>query len=70
MKTSIHMWSHVAEFFLERHMFQIKLVEKLKIHISYSIFFRKSRRLWDEVQKYCTAEQATDDAHAHYVLDN
>ena len=32
--------------------------------------FRKSCRLWD-VEKYCTAEQATDDnmAHAHCMLD-
>jgi len=32
---------------------------------------RKSRRIWDNVEKYCTARQATDDsmAHAHCMLD-
>jgi len=49
-----------------------KTVEKIKTHISYSVaIFRKSFRLWDNVEKHCTAEQATDDnmAHAHFVLD-
>jgi len=34
-------------------------------------FFRKSWRLWDNVEKYGTAEQAKDDntAHAHCILD-
>ena len=34
-------------------------------------FFRKSCRLWDNVEKYCTAGQATDDniAHALCMLD-
>ena len=33
---------------------------------------RKSCRLWDNVEKYCRAGQATDDnmAHAHCMLDN
>jgi len=53
-------------------MFQTKVVEKLKTHILCSItFFRKSRRLWDNMEKYCRAGQATDDkmAHAHCMLD-
>ena len=35
-------------------------------------FYRKSCRLWDNVEKYCRAGQATDDnmAQAHCVLDN
>ena len=34
-------------------------------------FFRKSCRLWDNVEKYCRVGQATDDniAHAHCILD-
>ena len=34
-------------------------------------FFSKNGRLWDNVEKYCTAVQATDDntAHAHCMLD-
>jgi len=54
-------------------MFQTKVVEKIKTHISCSItFFQESCRLRDNVEKYCTAEQATDDnmAHAHFMLDN
>jgi len=33
--------------------------------------FWKSCRLWNNVGKYCTAGQATDDnmAHAHDILD-
>jgi hypothetical protein len=44
-------------------MFRTKFVEKIKTHILYSIvfFFRKSCRLWDNVEKYGTARQATDD---------
>jgi hypothetical protein len=42
-------------------MFQTKVVDKIKIHILYSIhFFRKSCRLWDNVKKYGRASQATD----------
>jgi len=58
-------------------MFQKKGVETLKTHTACSInffffFFRKSRRLQDNVGKYCRAGQATDDnmAHAHCMLDN
>jgi len=36
-----------------------------------NFFFRKSCRLWDNVQKYCGVGQATNDmAHEHCVLDN
>ena len=46
MKTNIHFWSHLAQFFLEWEMFQTKVVEKIKTHILCSIifFFRKSWR--------------------------
>jgi len=47
-------------------MFQTKLVEKIKTHILCSAtFFRKSCRLWDNVGKYCSAEEVTDDNNAH-----
>jgi hypothetical protein len=43
-------------------MFQTKVVGKIKTHILCSItFFRKSCRLWDNVEKYGRARQATDD---------
>jgi hypothetical protein len=55
-------------------MFQKKVVEKIKTHIlcSVTFFFRKSRRLRDNVEKYCTARQPTDYSteHAHCMLDN
>jgi len=39
-------------------MFQIKVVEKFKTHILYSVeLFRKSYRLWDNTEKYCRAGQ-------------
>ena len=59
--------------FLRRmDMFEAKVVEKIKTGIFMLIFFsRKSCRLWDTVEKYCRAEQATDDsmAHVHCMLD-
>jgi len=53
-------------------MFQKKAVETIKTHILCSItIFLKSRRLWEQVEKYCRARQATDDnmEHAHCMLD-
>jgi hypothetical protein len=61
MKTYVHVWQYLAEFFLEWEMSQAKFVEKVKTHILCSITFsRKSYRLWDNVEKYGTARQATD----------
>jgi len=36
-----------------------------------NFFFRKSCRLWDNVEKYCRARLATDDnvVRAHFTLD-
>ena len=46
MKTDIHFLSYLAHFFLERKMFQAKVVDKIKTHILYSVtFFRKLYRL-------------------------
>ena len=72
METNITFWSYLVQFLLEWEMFQTKFVQKIKTHILCSVaFFRKSYRLWDNVEKYCTAGQATDDnmAHAHFMLD-
>jgi hypothetical protein len=74
MKTNIHLWLYLIHFFLQWKMFQTIGVEKIKTHISCSVaffFLRKSCRLWDNVEKYGTAGQATDDnmAHAHCMLD-
>jgi hypothetical protein len=72
IKTNIHFLSYLAHFFLEWEIFQTKVVEKIKKHILCSAtFFSKIVSLWDDVEKYCRAGQATDDnmANAHYMLD-
>jgi hypothetical protein len=44
-------------------MFWTKVIEKIKTYILFNnvFFFRKSFRLRNNVEKYCTAGQATDD---------
>ena len=69
---NIHFWSYLPQLFLEWEMFRTKAVQKIKTHILCSVtFFRKSCRLWDNVEKYCRAGQATDGnmAHARCMLD-
>jgi hypothetical protein len=63
LKKYVHLWQYVTEFFWEWEMFRIKVVEKIKTHILCSVTFsQKSYCLWDNVEKYCTAGQATDDS--------
>ena len=72
MKTIILFWSYLAQVFLEWKMFNEKVVEEIKIRILCSVTdFRKSCRLWDNVEKYGRARQVTDGnmAHAHCMLD-
>jgi len=54
-------WSYLAQFFLEWEILQTKVAENIKMHIlcSMFLFFRKSCRLWGNVEKYSTAGQAT-----------
>jgi len=73
MKLNIYFWSYLAQFFLEWDTFWTKFVEKIKTQILRSITFsRKSCRSWDNVERYCTAGQDTDDnaVHAQCILDN
>ena len=66
MQTDIYFWSYLAHFFLEWEMFQTKVVEKIKTHILCSVtFFKKSYRLWDNVEKYGTAGQTAVDNMAY-----
>jgi hypothetical protein len=52
MKTCVHLWKYLAEFFLEWEMFQTKVVEEIKTHILFSVnFSRKLCLLWDNVGK-------------------
>jgi hypothetical protein len=71
MKTDVYFGSYLAQF-LEWEMFQTEVVDETKTHILCSVtVFQNSFVLWDNVEKYCTAGQATDDnmAHAHCILD-
>jgi len=51
-----------------------RFLEEIEIHILCPVFFffRKSCRLWDDVEKYGRAGQAIEGnmAHAHCVLDD
>jgi hypothetical protein len=72
MKTFSHLRQYLAEFFLEWEMFQMKIAEKMKIHILYSTtLFRKSCHLRDNVQKYAAAREDADNnmADARCMLD-
>jgi len=66
--------THVAEYFLVWEMFRTEFADKIKTHILCAIIFfpRKSCLLWDNVEKYWTADQATDGnmALGHCILDN
>ena len=45
---------------LEWETFQTNVVEKIGTHVLYSmIFFKKSCRFWDNVEKYCRAGETT-----------
>jgi hypothetical protein len=61
--------SYSAHFFLEWDMFQTKVVEKIKTHFMFNNFFfpQNGRHLWDNLEKYCTAGQGTDDCVAHCI---
>ena len=72
MKINTNFLSYLTQFFLEWEMFQEKIVDKIETQVLCSIiFFRKSCRLRDNMEKYCRARQATDDnmVHAHCTLD-
>jgi len=58
----VDLWKYLPEFFLERQMFQTKVLQKIKTHITCSVHSSwKSCRLWDNLEKYCRTGQATDD---------
>jgi hypothetical protein len=71
--TPIYAYEHnLAHFFLEWEMFQKKRCrENQNSHFMFNFFPRKSCRKWQNVEKCCTAGQATDHsmAHAHCILD-
>jgi hypothetical protein len=74
MKAYIHL-CHLAELLLGWQMFQAKFIQKIKTHILCSItFFRKSFRLWDNVEKTWYSQTGHrwqyNKAHALCMLDN
>jgi len=66
-------------FFITSHSVRLRLRnvsgtsfgENQNTHFVFNNPPRKSCRLWNNVEKYCRVEQATDDnmAHAHCTLD-
>jgi hypothetical protein len=70
MNTDIHLWSYRTQF-SEWENLQTK-VEKIKTNFMFNFFFRKSCRLWENVEKYCISGHATDDsiAHALFMMAN
>jgi hypothetical protein len=46
MKIYVHLWSHLAKFFLEREIVQKRVVEKIKTHIWFSIIFSENRAIF------------------------
>ena len=61
MKAFSHLWKYLAELLLKWETFQIKVVEKIKVHILCRMpFSRKSCRLWDTVEKYGGAREAAN----------
>jgi len=73
VKTFVQSSSYLAHLFLEWKMFQTKVAEKIRTNILFlTRFFRKSRRLWDNVEKYRSDGLATDNnmAQAYCMLNN
>jgi hypothetical protein len=71
MKKFSHLWEYLVEFCLEWEMFQIKVVEKIKVHFLFSVtFLRKSWSLWDNEEK-CggVRDAANDNMKARCMLD-
>jgi hypothetical protein len=60
MKTSVHLWQYLAEFFLEWEILKMKFVEKIEKHFLYSIFFSEILAFC-EMEKYGRVGHVTND---------
>jgi hypothetical protein len=73
MKTSVYFFVISGSLLLRTRNVTTRSYREIKIHIFLlnNFFFRKSCRLGENVEKYCTVGQATDDsmAHAPCMLD-
>ena len=69
LQEDLSIWQYLTQLFLQWEIFQTKILQKIKTHILCSIhIFWESCHLWDNVEKYHTARQVTDDAtvqHTH-----
>ena len=74
MKTYVHFWSYLTQFFLEWEMFQIKIFREIQnTHFIFGNAFSKIVTFYEIIlKKYCGAGQATDlsMAHVYCILDN
>jgi hypothetical protein len=75
MKSNINFLSYLAHFFLEREMFEAKVVGKIKTRIFFLVsnfLFFENRTIYDIMwEKCCRGGQATDDnmTYARCMLD-
>ena len=70
IKTNTHFLSYLTQFFLKTRNFADKFVEKIKTHILCPVnFIQKPCRLWENVEKYCTAGETiyACSMHAGYI---
>jgi hypothetical protein len=51
MKTDTYFWSYPAHFFLEWEMFQTNVVEGIKTHFVFNIFFFENRAVYEIMWK-------------------
>jgi len=68
MNTNTHLY--LAQFFLEREIFQTKIVEKIKTHIlcSATFFFIENRAIYEIMWKNIVERGRPDNmAHAHCI---
>jgi hypothetical protein len=66
MKTFPHLWQYVAELFLEREIFQIKVVEKIKTRILSSVNRGGAREAANDMAALasCITKATREQAHA------
>ena len=60
MKTFRHLWQYLAEFFLQWEIFQIKVVDKIKIHILRSVHFSENLAVYERNSKNMVRPEAAD----------
>jgi len=61
VKTNLHIWKCMTEFFLKWGIFPSTILEKINAHILSSIFFSKIYLLRNNVEYFGIRRQTTDD---------